>query len=97
MQDLMDHPRSTLKRIFTPERLLEMTGVPDAFDDVRIFCTPSVCCHGSSVLPYRAFRHISGGHGSCLPLRTTAFACHPRMKALLAGFESVNTGLCSLM
>lgn len=33
MQDLMDNPRSTLKRIFTAERLLEMTGVPDAIDN----------------------------------------------------------------
>lgn len=33
MQDLMDNPRDTLQRIFTAERLLEMSGVPDAIDD----------------------------------------------------------------
>lgn len=35
MLELMDNPRSTLRRIFTAERLMEMTGVTDALDNVR--------------------------------------------------------------
>lgn len=86
MLELMENPRSTLRRIFTAERLMEMTGVTHALDNVR-FAPLTVILSGVSA---NTSEHDCSGVG-VLQASTCIYICVSELDARSSWYLPVNS------